>query len=206
MFKQSMALISMLMLSAWAFAGGTQQPFYPEPYLNSGVQIVDVEVKKTSGGQQPEQHVMPMIPPDHVLVGVGMYSCSATMCGVWLHSRPIIGKGVLGAMETHKFGYDSDDAAKTPQHQWYKNDSPIAIVGIAVRVARDKVSRIDLTYRTIGSDGNLSSGTTTVRVGSTGSLDKSISVTNSNQVITGIGASQASSAVSALWIYQGTYL
>ena len=211
MFKNSIVFISMLVLSVSSV--GNTSSFYPSPYYNSGVKIVDVKEVVMSSGQEPEQSVMPMIPPDHVLVGVGLgtgakggENCTATLCTVHLHSRAITGKGELSSdVETHMFGLTSSTQAQ-PVDLELIIPGTIAVVGIGVRVAKRAVVRIDLKYRTINSDGTLSSEITESTVGSEGSLDKQASASAANKVLTGMGISQASSAVSSLWIYEGTFL
>lgn len=181
---------------------------YPAPLYNSGVYISDVELIKVgeSSNMVPEQLITPMIPPDHVLVGIAARAGKRTVTTVHLMSRQVLGNGYFGPVETAKFGSKPDHELEV---RWVSDVSKIAIVGLEFRIdSRDDITTMNVGYKTFDENGVLGELISHVSVGTLPNYTlieaAYSSAAGDNKVITGVGLVNHDEDVDSMWIYEGT--
>lgn len=201
-----MALCSALVLS---FSASAAEP-YPAPYYNSGAHIQNVKVIKVGERSHmvPEQPTTPMLPPDHVLVGIGARAGDKTVTTVHLMYRQVLGDGEFGPVETLRYGSKPDHSLEV---RWVADQAKIAIVGLEFRIdSKDDITTMNVKYKTFDTNGNLSSQINRVSVGSKPNYSLIEAAYSShaadNKVITGVGLVNHDEDVDSMWIYEGTLI
>ena len=181
---------------------------YPAPYYNSGAYIKDVKLIKVGERSHmvPEQPVTPMLPPDHVLVGVAARAGDKTVTTVHLMYRQVLGDGEFGPVETLRFGSKPDHSLEV---RWVADQAKIAIVGLEFRIDKhDDITTMNVHYKTFDANGILGSQISRVSVGSKPDYSLIEAAYSShaadNKVITGLGLVNHDEDVDSMWIYEGT--
>ena len=181
---------------------------YPAPYYNSGAKITAVELIKIGerSSMQPEQPVTPMIPSDHVLVGIGARAGTKTVTTVHLMYRQVLDNGQFGPVETEKFGSKPDHELEV---RWVNDRENIAIVGLEFRIDKhDDITTMNIKYKNFDANGKLEHQINRVSVGDIpnyGLIEAAYSSEAAdNKVITGVGLVNNDEDVDSMWIYEGT--
>lgn len=205
--RKILALSTSVLLSI-ATSASAFEP-YPAPDYNSSIHIVNVKLIKIGERSNliPEQPMFPMIPPGHVLVGIGARAGDKTVTTVHLMSRQVLGGGEFGPVETHRFGSKPDHSLEV---RWVSDQQYIAIVGLEFRIDKhDDFTTMNVLYKAIDSNGKMSNQINRVSVGSKPNYSAIEAAYSSysfqNKVITGVGLVNHDEDVDSMWIYEGVF-
>ncbi|MBR8845753.1 hypothetical protein [Pseudoalteromonas sp. JC3] len=187
---------------------------------NSGYYITDVDVYKYGerATMVPEQNPIPMLIPDHVLVGIGARAGNTTVTTVTLWYRQILGNGEFSPIYSKNYG-------SKPSHelecQYVNTSDNIAITGMEWRInGSDDIAALRVSYRKFDSQGNLGSeifygtGVKSTNQSKTcydpgsGGIEVSYfpPASGNNSVVTGVGLVNHNENMDSMWLYRGNYV